>query len=290
VSVGSDAHRNPVTLRYAPGSVLARFSHGTFDYIELDLRMGGETTWIQDWDAAAGRNVGEPTRLSKPSIERRVYFSSLWCAFPSLVRFLEAIAIGVDECAFTWDPEGPFGEMRWHGNGKEGTFTLTWSGGESFRWSTRVCARDLVQSLYGGFRSFVESDDYDPMRYEQLRRWDMYALVLADAHLGQLARALANRSRHECALVLHRLDGVASRRADTAHPRQPLQWFLDVPNDSEPDWIELPAGWDGWTARQRMRHLGRQWRRPVDSWSGSNLRKLKSRIIEDWLARRRSSW
>jgi hypothetical protein len=277
----------PTTFEHQPGSVVARFYHSTFDYIELDLRMGGETTWIEQWDSAAMRKLEETRRVSKSSIEQTVYFSSVECAFPSFMRFLEAIVIGVEECAFSWCAEGPSGEMRWKGNSVNGTFTVTWPyERRRAKWSVFLCRRHLVHSLYGAFRSFVESDAYDPMRYESLRRWDYYQLLLRDATVGDLARALASRSASDVERVLRRLGRIAGERTEELNRRETLAWFLAVQDDEEAGDVSAPDDWNTWSDKQRMRHLGRHWgSTSVSQWYGSNLRRLKSRLIEEWLAK-----
>jgi hypothetical protein len=282
-----------LSFRYAPGGLNARFYHSTFDYIELDLRMGGETTWVQEYDPEKAQKIGDECRVQRPSVEHTVYFSSLWCAFPAFIRFLEAITIGVEECGFSWDPEGPDGRMRWKSSGgAEGSFRLQWyAGATEIDQSTRVHAYDVVETLYSAFRTFVESPEYEPFRYERMREWDAYSLVLADASLGDFARAVAMLPAAEAGAVLARAMSVAldqRRDASEASVRShPLEWFLLAEGDADAWHSKLPAAWDTWGEARRRRYLGRSWARTtVPSWDGSSLRRLRSARIEEWLARK----
>ncbi|AMO23249.1 hypothetical protein GCM10027034_42690 [Ramlibacter solisilvae] len=293
MSEDGEAEKLPaLSFRYEPGGLQARFYHSTADYIELDLRMGGETTWVQAVEAGTGRSIGDEHRGAKPSVEHTVYFSSLWCAFPAFIRFLEAITIGVQECAFSWDPEGPYGRMKWYSSGgAEGSFRLQWSSGKyTIDQSTRVPTRDVVETLYTAFRAFAESD-YEPFRYETLPEWDAYSLILADATLGDFARALATLSAAEATAVLMRAGQAMHDRGgdERVLPARchSLEWFLLARHDANAGDSELPAAWDEWGEARRRHYLGSLWgRSTLGCWSGSDLRRLRSARIEEWLARK----
>jgi hypothetical protein len=291
---GASAPRRPaLTFRYQPGSMHARFYHSTCDYIEMDLRMGGDTTWVQEVEPGSCEPLSPERRVAEASVEHTVYFSSVFCAFPSFIRFLEAITIGVDECGFTWDPEGPYGHMEWRSHGwDEGSFRLEWSSrGQKIDQSTLIRTYDAVEALYSAFRTFVESPAYEPFRYERMREWDAYSLVLSDAALGEFARAIAKLPAKEAEAVLHRAWSIASARRNGLTLDQPrnrsLEWFLLGRDDPIEELLALPRAWNAWTKKWRLRHLGRQWSRELDGWYGSNLRRLRSERIEAWLAGKR---
>jgi hypothetical protein len=288
---GTDTPRLPaLSFRHQPGTMQARFYHGTFDYIELGLRMGGATTWVQEVEPGAGNPLGPEIRHAAPSVEQTVYFSSAFCAFPSFIRFLEAITIGVEECGFTWDPEGPHGHMQWHsGDRDEGTLRLAWSSrDEKFDGTTPMRTHDAVGTLYTAFRAFVDSPEYEPFRYERLQEWDAYSLILEDATLGQFARAVASLPAVEAGAVLDRAWNCASARErcleEDGQRRQTLEWFMLARPDTTTQALSLPDSWDGWSQTRRTRYLGRRWSGAAFGVDGANLRHLRSKAIEEWLS------
>lgn len=288
MGTGEQAGKLPaLTFRSQPGGLNARFYHSIFDYIELDLRMGGDTTWVQEVELETTRTRGAEKRFAKPSVEYTVCFSSLSCAFPGFIRFLEAITIGVEECAFSWNAEGPDGRMQWNSSGR---LRLQWSTLDGkIDQTTSVRAHDVVETLYTAFRLFVDSPDYDPLSYEHLQVWDAYSLVLADAGLGDLARAVAKLPAAEAGAVLMRASAAAQGRgSDASSPpaaRHPLEWYLQTQPQADITWSLLPDAWNTWSEARRKRHVGRRWARTNDSaWFGTNLRRLRSERIEAWLA------
>jgi hypothetical protein len=283
-----------LTFRYQPGTMHARFYHSTYDYIELDIRMGGDTTWVQPVEPGSCEPLGPEQRHAEASIEQTVYFSTpMRCGFTGLIRFLEAITIGVEECAFTWDPEGPFGSMRWFSHGTDsGAFKLVWSsGGANFDRTTSMPTYDAIDTLYSAFRTFVDSPEYEPFRYERIQEWDAYSLILKDASLGEFARAVASLPANQARGVLNRASAFAASRSSCPNEdfgrRQTLEWFMLGRHELDDEPLRLPAVWDGWNEAQRTRHLGRQWSGTRFGWDGSNLRRLRSEMIEEWLRHKR---
>lgn len=280
-------------FRYRPGTMQARFYHSTADYIELDLRMGGDTTWVQEVEPLVASPLGPERRYATSSVEETVYFSSVWCAFPAFIQFLEAITTGVEECGFSWDPEGPYGHMHWHaGHGDKGSFRLAWhSRGGNFDVSTSVRTYDAVETLYSAFRSFVDSREYEPFRYEKIQEWDAYSLILEDATVGEFARAVAKHPASKAVAVLERAWGFASGRGmgtkDAQARRRTLEWFLDAPPVNDELLASMPASWDRWDQARRTRYLGRRWSTRTFGCDGANLRRLRSHRVEAWLAGKR---
>jgi len=91
---------------YTPGRIEARFSHGSdFDYVRLRLRMRSAAVTTTPCDGRL--RIGRPVDYPAPRAHLSVYMTSVFCPFADFIRFLEAIAIQVQECGFEWDPEGP---------------------------------------------------------------------------------------------------------------------------------------------------------------------------------------
>lgn len=273
---------------YAPGQLEACFSHDTqFDYINLDIRLGGDVTWVTESDPQC-HSFGPQVRHQRPSVESQLYVSSVFCPFRDFVSFLEAICVGVQECAFVWDAEGPTGEFRWQRSGDAaGQLTVRWSSsGEPIRWQTNLQTSRVVEALYRAFRGFVESPAYDPLRYERLTRGEALQCVLHPESLDELCRSLATLDAQTAAAVIVQMEDVAQARS-MAGPALtfPIAHYLGLVDQCRVVDGVLPGCWDTWTFEQRLMQLDELLRTEVSSWEGENLRALRSVLVEDWLAR-----
>jgi hypothetical protein len=273
---------SPVRVDYVPGRIDVRFSHDTFDYIHLDVHLTGDTTVITPCNGQ-GNDVGEPEHRRGVNTRFTVYMSSLFCAFGDFIAFLEAIAVGVERCSFRWDAEGPEGGMSWlrsaHGMG---TLGILWhSRGEDLDHGILVDRRQAVQALYGAFRSFVESTEYDPFRYEALSLRHAIDLTLQDGTAEDAVSMLVDLHAVEVEDLLQRLLSRLNSRDD----KWRLQDWPGAEAEGTSGQLYLVSGeWDGWTVAQRLTHLDEILGVGVGSWSGANLRDLRSAIIEAMLA------
>lgn len=240
-----------------------RFRHEKHDWLRMRVRAYGESTTITDvndnFEPASSRVLEMPRR----QVSCRI--SSVFCPFRSLLAWLEAVAVGVQECAFEWEAEGPFGRLAW----SHLHLVLDWHEHDREHCiRIRADRKQVVRAFYTAFRRFVESGEYDPLRYERLRNGE--AMVLAIGHrftedelIGQLL--LLSRSEAE----------------DRLQEIWPLQQIGDTGLETLP-WVETE--WDGWATPQRrsylreifdMRGLGRD---------GAPVRALRSDLLERWLA------
>jgi hypothetical protein len=282
---------------YRPGRIDARLSHGSeFDTIVLRIRMWGAvvTTTSCDDEFRLGRSVDRVAQR----IDCSVHMTSVFCPFADFVRFLEAIAVQVQECAFDWDAEGPDGRMLWRRRfpDQDGFLTVSWKGSyaghkQTFSYRMMLGTRQTVQMLYTAFRRFVESPEYDPIRYERLEIGDAIDLVLADATREDFARVIATLDREAAERMLAgALNAVDLRTRHQAAPdERPTLAALrggmgaNAGFDEQTRWIARE--WDGWTNdRRRVEVHERIFGSEVNGWYGGNLRQLRSSIIERWLA------
>lgn len=276
-------------FNYEAGYIDARFSHyEKTDFIQLDIRMDGDTIITTECDDNWQKS--EPEFYQKDSVEFSVFMTATSCPFKDFIRFLEAIALGVQECAFRWDAEGPEGEMRWERRfiDDTGFLTVLWSSEEEYNYRMMLNTRQAVAMLYGAFRSFVESSDYDPVRWESLTYGENFELIINDATLDDLSEALVMLNAEAAEAVIQRLLRVVSDRS--FHPEKqsfPIEYFLKLDDaatiPSEPEPIIEPD-WDSWDKEQRKVSIKSIFDWPLASWMGSNLRQLRSTIIESWLA------
>lgn len=281
----------PRTLSYCqPDHIEVRFRHADeFDFINLDIRLVGDITLALECEDQS--EEAEPVRHEKATTDFTVYMSSVFCTFRDFIRFLEAITLEVQECAFGWEAEGPDGRMRWKRRYVEdvGFLTIEWdSYKEKFSHRMMLDTRQAVRVLYSAFRIFVDSPDYDPLRYEKLTYGESFALILSDASLEDLATRLAQMSAAAARVFLHSLaNAVYDRHEKGPKLNFPIEFFERAtepvdPSSSYHDWIN--PQWDNWDIDQRMNQL-----KELFSWNGmsrdgENLRQMRSQLIEDWLA------
>ena len=160
-----------VIIAWEAGVLEAGFRHGQYDYLLLDIRMHGAVrvdTEVDD-QFRKGRADVSPSNECHQSMR----MSSTFCPIRDFIRFLEAIAVGVQECAFEWDAEGLDGRMEWRrSSGGRGILTVFWP--VNYRNDeTREAGvgmlmerRQVVTALYQAFRSFVGSASYRSQDYE----------------------------------------------------------------------------------------------------------------------------
>lgn len=297
---------------YTPGKLEVSFEYGEYyDRINMSIKMYGEKITTTDCDDQFKKD--DPIDHESPKLEFMVYMTSVWCPFDDYIRFIEAIVIQVQECSFSWDPEGPFGEMKWSRRflNKDGFLEVEWSAWEDkFKHRMHLETKQVVGELYQSFRGFVESERYDPLRYEELTTGEELRLGLGEQY-----------SLEEILAQFKTLDTVEARKLiDSIFERSYRRHGFNMPDDTWPEsldelrqpitfpkclllyWVENQNNHDGIGPEKSTRYI-------EDSWSdmhledrqaylldlfeggmagggnGGNLREMRSTIIEDYLAK-----
>ena len=278
-----------ILFNYEPGSVEARFGHDTeFDFINLDIRMAGDITTTTECDDQGHK--AEPVEHQKENTNFAIYMSSVYCPFKDFIRFLEAITLEVRECAFDWEAEGPDGRIHWKRRfiHDTGFLTVEWySSKERFSHRVMLNTREAVRVLYSAFRTFIESPDYDPIRYERLTYGESFALVLSNASLDDLAATIVQLNADAARTVIQRLqDTIYERHMSGPKLGFSIQYFLEttepIASSEYNAWIN--PDWNSWGIDQRMVNLKELFGWRSECWDGDNLRELRSKRVEDWLA------
>jgi hypothetical protein len=258
------------------------------DYINLDIRMDGTTTTTECDDEFQFSMAEEQ---QQKSAEFSILMSSEFCSFGHFIRFVEAISIEVQECSFYWEVNISHGAMHWRkcNMDETGYLAVEWySSNKTFMHRMRLNMRQVVAILYGAFRSFAESSEYDPIRYEKLTCGEEFALVLSNASLDDLAYTLAQIDADKAENIIQYLrDTVNSRSAHGPKLSFPIEYFIgdDVPkliSSTDSPWIE--SEWNRWTIDQRISALKKIFDWDSHAKSGAHLRELRSKLVEDWLA------
>lgn len=258
-------------------------SHGMIDF---DFILSGPVAcerWPEDAKIESG---GDPPE--KPGVSVRARMAESSCAFPLIIRWLEAVTCGVQECTCYWDGEGPDGELRWGGAWESGSLRIGWTT-EPFAYQVSLRKADMVCALYQSFRAFVESDRYDPLAYEELSAAEVFGLVVQSSDLDEVADALASRSRADGKALIYSMLDLAYAK-DLGYPRRAtLAQFLERAACRELDEEDLarwiPPEWDGWSVADRRRFVVDEIYRGDSGLAyGSKLRELRSPLVEKWLA------
>ncbi len=281
---------------YFDGFLRVEFRMGSFDCIYMELSLHGDAVATTPCDDQFEK--GAPSIRLQDDMTIHMRMSSVWCPFPSLIHWLEAIVVDVQECAFRWDAEGPDGELRWYRAGKSGRLKASWWTRDTIEREVRLNKIQLVRAFYESFRSFVDSDRFDPLSYESLSVGECIALVQDDVSLD-VAAALAARCRTEAWELLMAMVDLAAD-GDRGFPRRaPWSEFVAKGKGKADQWLEefgaeqfesqishyLPVAWDGWDVERREKEV-----RDVLFVSdfmyvgfGSRLRELRSPLVEGWL-------
>jgi len=288
-----------VTGTFFNGHLRVEFGSEHDGWIPMRLALHGDT--VATTPCGDNFEEGEPEVCVKNDVQVHMHFASVWCAFGDLIRWLEAIVIGVQECAFAWDAEGPDGELRWHGGHREsGLLTVKWCGKEIAEYQIRLNTVQMVGEFYRKFRSFVESENYEPLRYERLTVAEVTELVLKDCTLDELASEIASRGRSDARCLVDAVLDIAyshsvnQNRWKSEHPRHvSLAYCIRFAaqrqdkgkleeEPAEDRWC--PRDWDEWGIERRKTHMRDFIFCCECGFSyGGKLRQLRSALVENWL-------
>lgn len=150
---------------YKVGRLEVRFEQGNFDRINIELRLFGDTTTVREANKAEDGFVTVGLKTDEKAFQKvECHFSTVFSPFSNFILWLEAVALGVQECAFEWEAEGPDGRMQWKRRDWDtGHFTLEWSNLDP---PPRIMLGryQMVEAFYTAFRNMANSFTYsDPV-------------------------------------------------------------------------------------------------------------------------------
>jgi hypothetical protein len=220
-------------------------------------------------------------RLSSGRRHITVHMGRCYDPFADILRWLEAIAIGVQECAVTWDGEGEDLRaefLRIDYAADRGRLVVASSGRRGERFEADVSRRQMIAAIYQGFRRFVESDGYDARLYEQSTTVGAWCVESAGRRFtqGELAKLLSRpewaRGSPSMNDAWQRMELVAKLAGGRAY------WEFS-------DWPASPAGFGSLSEEEKESALRRLFRRRA-LLRGSDsppLASLKSKAVEAFL-------
>ncbi len=267
--------------KYKPVTHEAYFFHDDeFDRIGLRLTIPGEIVHLdRHTDATCRPRV----RQRGDGVVACVYFSSVFCPFKCLMGFLESVSENQANCHFSWDAEGPDGFMSWKPLVQSmGRFKLEWSSRScSYEVISVLGNQTLVATLYGGFRQFVESDRYNPWRYERLPIDSLASWLLPDFDAAQAIQALTALDQQAVRSAFDQLLMVVSdqtRRPGAALFRDMLVQAVTQPAEKITCGF-VPDPFDDWSslsAVARAERIVQLFACEAGRWHGRDLRAMKS--------------
>jgi hypothetical protein len=182
--------------------------------------------------------------------------------------------------------------MRWERRyiDEDGFLTVSWADHHrSFSHRMMLSTYQVVRMLYTAFRRFVESPDYDPLRYEKVDAGEGFALVLEKAGKDSLVDVLAKLdARMANRLLLCIYDVIQQRQVDGPQLCYPLEHYLQVMksreiHEDEEGELWINRDWASWDRNRRMKEVREVIYEGALGWYGTNLRELRSSLIEEWL-------
>ena len=282
-------HEGYLRVRFRPAD------HGDFlIYLHISADAVSDTAVDDGWNkCGVSTHLGDDLQVTMATSPTESRF------FGDMVRWLEAMITGVQECAFRWDNEGPEGRLHWrnHWDGR-GILHLTWDG--SREQPAAIDRRFLldraqvVRAFYDALHEMTASATYDRLAHEPVTVGECLDLIMDTADRNRFAGFLAAMDRERAtrlldALLAHAYD------AQLGNPRvTPLVRMVEEIEGTAAHAAVLSAAttsqWlsDGWNDLPEARRLAE-----IESLSGSQawyavgerLTELRSAALESWLDR-----
>lgn len=267
-------------FNYGRGRVNVHFvqdDHGWMD-MHLRVREGVDTATEVDDGFEPVDSFARGGVLHR----RKLRISAVFCPFPQMIAWLEAISLGLKHCSWQWDGEGPEYCLEWNGR----QLVIGDLYGQLDEVRIKMPRRELVAAFYRPFRRFAGSRRYRPDAYEERRLGEIMVErngkgLTEDELRGQLLTLPA-------AEVERRLQGLHRRVALISESSDEVHWpgAYRVPEEgSESTWLfpYVTSEWDGWDVARRRSHLREIFDRVSHGYFGTPLRGLRSEILERFL-------
>ena len=278
----------------------ARFRHEKFDW--LVLRLG----WFSNRQVPPEAQLLSCRRNRRETLSRlrevTMTARSTFCPFKDLLVWLEAIALGCQECAFSWNCEGAEGRLslkRANWIGGAAILTIEWTGRQKapeFQYKIYCEPEQIVRVIYQALRGFVTSPEYRPLDYEQLRVGDRLSLRSGFTEpelIGQLLQMDVSAGEVYLQKIQpHGMMFVDGFDDDGLRFGAALAALASDENGTVPlrpltlhRFGYLHPLWSRWDIRRKRTYLTTLFSHVIEAegWFGTNLRALRSEIAEKYL-------
>ena len=222
----------------------------------------------------------------------KVSASQVFDPFPDLLSWLEALSVGVQECAFTMDEEGHelvFRYIEGYVDYRSSTFTISEpSCYENSRCYIRtyVDRLQLIKVFYDSVTHFANSTGYKPEQWEcDNIRWRLLELLKnwnCERIVETLTSLTAKQLRHFLIFVS------ANKFNISEHNAQQVEGYLNDPKTLEH--FSIPAEeTNSWCIEDKFGAMNNEQRRifvsecleeNIVTWDGYPMKKWHSEIIE----------
>lgn len=239
--------------------------------------------------------------ISSEAQSVRLRASEVYDPFPGLVSWLEAIVVGVEQCAFDIDEEGPerrfqFARVSWDRHVL--TICSLYSPSEVFL-STDVDPRQLVEEFYHKLKIYSRSDKYVKKEWESETLGERFArLMSVEKSSDSIMATLLTYNRGELMNILFKAapsytidcpgattdnERFAHSLDSMLHPDDPekQKGIVHTPNE----W-NIPVEYDHMTLKQKEIIVQECLEERVSSYGGTKLQDIRSKIVEDWIENR----
>ncbi len=284
---------------YHNGNLQVEFRHSKWaGDIDIIFHLYSDSVLITPCDEQFQK--GTPVIHSNGDVQLSCWTSSSVSSFfQRLINWLEAVTCNVAECAFSWEGEGPDGELRWFNRYQySGRLQLTWTGrhdSAEFERSVFLNKYQMVQAIYQSFRNFVMSDRYNPLKYERLLLGEAIDVIVLEG-CETLIQALPAYNHATAEALIQTIVDTGYRDENDLLQRLSLSEILPeiengqcagsenhMPEKQADSWLD--HNWDHWTHELRLVHLKHILNRYTDDCGfGERLRDLRSPLVEKWLA------
>lgn len=202
--------------------------------------------------------------------------------FPKLLRWLEAMVIGVERAEIAiWGSD--LFRLRAESGTRTVRITSVRNWGDPVLFDTTLPRRYAISTIYQAFRDYVEGPHYNASEWEA-------------ATVGTRLTRAAQQCAHgddvmSFAVGLPRADLVRAF-AGTWGWQDSGDQMIDIRRrlmsaagaDPKPDFLKVPDDYDSWSVERRKSVLTKHWPTAVTDRHGHGLRELKSKLVEDYLA------
>ena len=282
-------HEGYLRVRFRPAD------HGDF---LIDLHISADA--VSNTAVDDGWNKGRVSTHLGNDLQVTMATSPTECRFfGDMVRWLEAMITGVQECAFRWENEGPEGRLHWrnHWDGR-GILHLTWDGGrEQAAAIDRRFLLDRTQvvgAFYDALHEMTASATYDRLAHEPVAVGECLDLIMDTGDRDRFAGFLAAKDRDRAtrlldALLAHAYDAQLGnprvmplgRMAEEIEGTGVHAALLSAATSSQ--W--LSDGWDDLPEAERLAEIESLCGAQAWYAVGERLTGLRSEPIEAWLGR-----
>lgn len=245
----------------------------------LTVRFGDcDAGWISMWITAKNNRM-------------EVRLSHIYDPIPDLLAWLESITIGVQKCGFSVDEEGSFTYFDAIRSQKSMRLKINKSYG-SIKIDLDLTRRELVKEFYESLINFAHSDQYIPSQWETssladiveretgkpVNEWIDFAIHLDRRNLQKQIWRFDPQITQNPLYFEKEFTGseeelleLTGKNLKEAHGL-PYYWSLN-------DWEDIKNETD-----RRYYLMEECLSENVISWKGCPLRKMRSPLIENWLA------